>query len=84
MISFLGGQIVQYQHTPVPERWSKLGFDISIEKIENHRTLDRPRGIQSITAQGGDQGLGVPDAQPVILIMLALSEVASIKTSLSR
>ena len=41
----------------------QLGFDIKVEEFAVQRPTDHPRRVQSVMAQGSDEGLSVPVAE---------------------
>ena len=41
----------------------QLGFNMKVEHLAIHRSIDHPRGIEAVMAQGTDEGLGAPMAE---------------------
>ena len=56
-------EVVENDHIASLQCGDKLGFDMEVEKLPVHCTVDQPGGIQPIMAQGSNEGLGVPMAK---------------------
>lgn len=63
LLAFVGRQVVEDDHIAGLQGRGQLGLDIKLEQLSIHRTLDHPWRIQTVVAQGGDKGLGVPVAE---------------------
>ena len=53
-------QVVEDDHIAGTQGRHQLGFDIEVEHFPVHRSIDHPRGIEAVMAQGTDEGLGAP------------------------
>jgi len=60
LFAFVAAQIIQDDDVTWLKRRGELGFDIGLEDLPVHRSVDNPRRRQTVAAQGGDEGLGPP------------------------
>ncbi len=58
--AFVDIEIVQDDHIAPGQGGSELGFDVEVEGGAVDRAVDDPGRDQGITAQAGDEGLGLP------------------------
>jgi len=59
----MAGQVVQNDDVAWLQRGGELCFDIDLEDLLGHRSIDDPGGGQAVAAQAGDEGLGFPMAK---------------------
>lgn len=57
------GEVVEDHDITGIEGRGELGFDIGFEGRAVHRAVDDPWRGKSVTAQGGNEGLGLPVAK---------------------
>ena len=53
-------QVVEDDHVAGTQGRHQLGLDIEVEHLPIHRSVDHPRGIEAVMAQGTDERLGAP------------------------
>jgi hypothetical protein len=53
-------QVVEGDHVAGAQGRHQLGFDIEVKHLTIHRSVDHPRGIEAVMAQGTYEGLGAP------------------------
>src|SRR5690606_677313 len=88
----MAGEIIQNDNVTPVQRWGELGVYVGLEAHAVHRSTEHPRRIQTVVAQGGDEGLGAPVAEgawstsrsprgahPLVLHMLVFRDVSSMK-----
>src|SRR5690606_1071902 len=59
----VAGKIVQNDDVTPVQRGGELGLYVGLEAHAVHRSTEDPRRIQTVVAQGGDEGLGAPVAE---------------------
>ena len=58
--ALMARQVVEDDHVAGTQGRHQLGFDIEVEHRAIHRSVDHPRRIEAVMAQGTYEGLGAP------------------------
>ena len=61
--AFVAGQVIENDNVSLVQARGKLGFDIEIEHLSVHGTVDDPGRVQSIMTECRDKRLRAPMAK---------------------
>lgn len=60
LFALMARQVIEDDDVAFLQRWGELSFDIDLEDLFGHRSVDNPRRCQSVAAQSSDESLGFP------------------------